>query len=115
MIALEEWRHYLIGAEEIFEIWTDHQNLQYFQQLQTVNCRQAHWLTELAQYHFRLHHKSSSLQVKPDFLLRPPGLDKGEKDNKNITLLPNLRFRFLSLRLTGTEVLLQAYPEAIQA
>src|SRR6202041_3780374 len=30
MLALEEWRHYLIGAIDIFEIWTDHQNLQYF-------------------------------------------------------------------------------------
>jgi len=30
MLALEEWRHYLIGAAEPFEIWTDHQNLQYF-------------------------------------------------------------------------------------
>src|SRR6202040_3894487 len=23
MLALEEWRHYLIGAIDIFEIWTD--------------------------------------------------------------------------------------------
>ena len=37
MLALDEWRHYLIGAEEPFEIWTDHQNLQYFRQPQKVN------------------------------------------------------------------------------
>ena len=30
MLALEEWRQYLMGALEDFEIWTDHQNLQYF-------------------------------------------------------------------------------------
>jgi hypothetical protein len=30
MLALEEWRQYLMGASEHFEIWTDHQNLQYF-------------------------------------------------------------------------------------
>jgi hypothetical protein len=30
MLALEEWRQYLMGASEQFEIWTDHQNLQYF-------------------------------------------------------------------------------------
>src|ERR1700690_2687396 len=88
MLALEEWRHYLIGADEQFEIWTDHQNLQYFRQPQKVNRRQAHWLTELAQYHFTLHHKPSSTHTKPDFLSRPPGLDKGEKDNENTILLP---------------------------
>ncbi len=30
MLALEEWRHYLMGIYQDFKIWTDHQNLQYF-------------------------------------------------------------------------------------
>ena len=30
MLALDEWRHYLMGAAIDVEIWTDHQNLQYF-------------------------------------------------------------------------------------
>ncbi len=30
MLALDEWRHYLMGAAQDFKIWTDHQNLQYF-------------------------------------------------------------------------------------
>ncbi len=30
MLALNEWRHYLMGAFQDFEIKTDHQNLQYF-------------------------------------------------------------------------------------
>jgi hypothetical protein len=37
MLSLKEWRHYLIGAEQVFEVWTDHQNLQYFKQPQKVN------------------------------------------------------------------------------
>src|SRR6202035_507576 len=41
---LEEWRHYLRGAIDVFKIWTDHQNLQYFRQPQKVNRRQARWL-----------------------------------------------------------------------
>ena len=28
--ALEEWRHFLEGTEHQFEIWMDHQNLEYF-------------------------------------------------------------------------------------
>jgi len=64
---------------------------------QKVNRRQARWLTELAQYHFTLHHKPGNTHNKPDFLSRPPGLDKGEKDNENVTLLPEQHFRSLFL------------------
>ena len=56
MLALDEWRHYLMGAAQDFEIWTDHQNLQYFRKPQKLNRRQARWVTELAEYHFSLHH-----------------------------------------------------------
>ena len=37
MLALEEWRHYLMGAALDIEIWTDHQNLQYFCKPQKLN------------------------------------------------------------------------------
>jgi hypothetical protein len=114
MLALEEWRHYLIGAEDVFEVWTDHQNLQYFRQPQKVNRRQARWLTELAQYHFTLHHKPGTSNVKPDFLSRPPGLDKGENDNENTVLLPEHHFRSLHLNLQGAEYLFGTFPEAIK-
>ncbi len=30
MLALDKWRHYLMEAAQDFEIWMDHQNLQYF-------------------------------------------------------------------------------------
>ena len=99
MLALDEWRHYLIGAEEPFEIWTDHQNLQYFRQPQKVNRRQARWIIELANYHFTLHHKPGTTHTKPDFLSRPPGLDKGENDNKDVVLLPPQHFRALHTQI----------------
>ncbi len=54
MLALDEWRHYLMGATVDVEIWTDHQNLQYFRQPQKLNRRQVRWVTELAEYHFVL-------------------------------------------------------------
>ncbi len=37
MLALDEWRHYIMGAAVDIEIWTDHQNLQYFRKLQKLN------------------------------------------------------------------------------
>ena len=39
--ALEEWRHFLEGAEHQFEIWTDHKNLEYFMMAKKLNQRQA--------------------------------------------------------------------------
>jgi len=41
--ALEEWRHFLKGAQHPVEIWTDHKNLEYFMTAKKLNCRQACW------------------------------------------------------------------------
>ena len=35
--ALEEWRHFLEGTTHPVEIWTDHQNLQYFMTAKKLN------------------------------------------------------------------------------
>ena len=61
-----------------------------------------------------LHHKPGNTHNKPDFLSRPPGLDKGEKDNKNVTLLPTHHFCSLYLNLQGAELILGAFPEAVR-
>jgi len=39
--ALEEWRHFLKGAQHPVEIWTDHKNLEYFMTAKKLNCCQA--------------------------------------------------------------------------
>ena len=41
--ALEEWRHFLEGAQHPVEIWTDHKNLEYFMTAKKLNHHQAHW------------------------------------------------------------------------
>jgi hypothetical protein len=41
MCVLEKWRHYLEGAQQPFEPWTDHKNLEYFQTAQKLNQHQA--------------------------------------------------------------------------
>jgi RNase H-like domain found in reverse transcriptase len=82
-----------MGTSEDFEIWTDHQNLQYFRKPQKLNRRQARWMTELAEYHYTLRHKPGKSNVKPDILLRRPDLERGEKDNENIVLLKPEHFQ----------------------
>ena len=57
--ALQYWRQYLVGTEELFEVWTDHQNLLHWRTPQKLNRRQARWILELADYNFTLHHLPS--------------------------------------------------------
>ncbi len=100
MLALSEWRHYLMGAKENMEIWTDHQNLQYFRLPQKLNRRQARWVTELTEYHFTLHHKPGAQNVKADLLSRRQDHDQGHEDNNDIVILQEHHFRALILPTT---------------
>ena len=47
-LALERWRHFLIGIQ--FKILTDHAALTYLQSSQGVNRRNARWLEFLSQF-----------------------------------------------------------------
>ena len=86
MTALGEWRHYLL-TNQVFEVWTDHQNLCYFQKPQKLNRRQARWITELQEYNFTLHHKPGKTNIKADILSRRADHNRGENDNEDITML----------------------------
>lgn len=46
--ALEEWRHWLEGAQHPFTILTDHKNLEYLRSAKRLNPRQARWAFSLA-------------------------------------------------------------------
>ena len=35
--ALDEWRHYLLGSPHVTTVFTDHQNLKYYQTAQKLN------------------------------------------------------------------------------
>ena len=97
MDSFSEWRQYLMGAREPFEIWTDHQNLQYFRKPQKLNHQQARWVTELSEYSFELVHKPGKSMGKADALSRMTGLETGVNDNNNVILLkPEFFIQWLS-------------------
>ncbi len=100
MLALSEWCHYLMGAAKDVEIWTDHQNLQYYRLPQKLNRRQARWVTELAEYHFLLRHKPGILNKKADLLSRHDDHDQGKEDNHDIVVLQPAHFRALIMPTT---------------
>ena len=68
--CLEVWRHFLEGATEKFEIWTDHKNLEYFMKAQKLNRRQARWALYLSRFNFMLKHIPGSKMEKADSLSR---------------------------------------------
>jgi hypothetical protein len=87
MCALAEWRRYLHGLKDPFEIHSDHKNLQYFMSNQKLNRRQARWSLELSEFNFSLLHKPGSSMICADALSRRPDYDKGHDDNESVTLL----------------------------
>ncbi len=100
--TLEEWRHFLEGAPDKFEIWTDHKNLEYFMSAKKLNRRQARWSLTLARFDFAMHHRPGKTMGKLDALSRRADHGSGSEDNRDITLLtPN----FFAVRaLEGVQV-----------
>ena len=66
--SLEEWRHYLEGANLQFEVWNDHANLQWFMKRQDLNRRQARWAQYLSRFNFKWVPKAGAQMGKPDAL-----------------------------------------------
>ena len=69
-VALEEWRHWLEGAQHPFIVWTDHKNLEYIKQAIRLNSRQARWALFFNRFRFKLSYRPGSRNVKPDALSR---------------------------------------------
>jgi len=75
--CLDEWRHLLEGAQNKFEIWSDHKNLEYFMSSQKLNQRQAQWALYLSRFNFMLKHVPGSSMEKANSLSRQPDWQKG--------------------------------------
>ena len=87
--ALEIWRHYLEGTKYEFEVWNDHQNLQWFMTRQDLNRRQARWVQYLSRFNLKWLHKAGVTMEKADALSRREDHMIGiEDDNKGVLVIP---------------------------
>src|SRR6266545_2693692 len=68
--ALQEWRHFVEGAEHPCEIWMDNKNLEYFMMAKQLNHRQAWWSLLLS---CRADHGTGA-NDNSDLVLLPPKL-----------------------------------------
>ncbi|KAF7647278.1 hypothetical protein LDENG_00174850, partial [Lucifuga dentata] len=69
-LALEEWRHWLEGAEQPFIVWTDHKKLEYIKTAKRLNSHQARWALFFGRFNFTISYWPGSRNGKPDALSR---------------------------------------------
>ena len=94
--ALKDWRYYLEGLPEPFEIATDHQNLVYWRTAQHLTRRQARWALLLGEFHFVMVHKPG-VNNHADPLTRPSHLQvTDEDDNKDVIVLKPEHFQTIA-------------------
>ncbi len=68
--ALEEWRHWLEGAQHPFTVLTDHKNLEYLRSAKRLNPRQARWAMFFTRFNFTVTYRPGTKNIKADALSR---------------------------------------------
>ncbi len=62
-LALEEWRHWLKGAQHPFTVITDRKNLEYIQNAKRLNSRQARWALHFTRFNFTITQRPGAVVV----------------------------------------------------
>jgi hypothetical protein len=83
------WRRYLEGAMHTVQVYSDHQNLEYFTTTKVLSRRQARWAQELAGVDFKIFYRPGKQNGKPDALSRRTEFrpKKGGGDDQPITTI----------------------------
>ena len=63
-------------------VYTDYQGLQYFNDKQKLNSRQASWYLHLSEFRYNIHYRRRTKMGKPDGLCRRSGQEKSGMDAK---------------------------------
>ncbi len=71
-LALEEWRHWLEGAQQPFVVLTDHKNLEYLRDAKRLNPRQERWALFFTRINFSISYRPGSRNLKADALISSP-------------------------------------------
>ena len=111
--ALEEWRPELQGAQQEFDIITDHKNLEYFMTTKTLNQRQVRWSEFLSQFNFRITYRPGAKAVIPDSLSRR-WEDRPARDDPDDSRVRSRRRTLLSSSRFDPELLHELLKETDQ-
>jgi hypothetical protein len=98
--ALKDWRQFLAGLDNPFEIWTDHRNLEFWRTMQHLMRRQARWALLLANYNFVLVHKPGKENGIADPLSCPSRFQVTDAEDNRDQLVLNPK-HFVTLAATA--------------
>ena len=90
--AFKQWQYYLEGSTHTIEVLTDHNNLVVFQNVKSLNGRQARWAIALSEYDFTIAYQPGKRNPahapsrRPDYT---PSMDEVNKQAGQ--LLPTLQ------------------------
>ena len=86
--ALEDWRHFLEGLLEPFEVHTDHKNMEWWLVIQSLDRRQAQWSIYLNWFNFEIKYIKGKMNPT-DVLSRSAIASKynNSKDNQGVVVL----------------------------
>ena len=89
--AFKHWRRYCEGAVHQVQVFSNHQNLEYFTMTKILNRQQARWAQKLAGIGFCIYYRPGSQNGKPDALSRQLEYrpEKGGGENQPITTVLN--------------------------
>ncbi len=82
--AIEEWRHWLEGAEHPFTVLTDHKNLEYLRSAKRLNPRKARWAMFFTRFNFTVTYRPGTKNIKADALSRQTDQTSYPKTEENI-------------------------------
>ncbi|KAG5733084.1 hypothetical protein E4T56_gene3541 [Termitomyces sp. T112] len=66
--AFCQWQAYLKGSLHCIQVYSDHNNLQYFMTMKQLSRCQAQWSKTLSEYDFTIHYHPGQLSTKTDAL-----------------------------------------------
>jgi RNase H-like domain found in reverse transcriptase/Integrase zinc binding domain/Chromo (CHRromatin Organisation MOdifier) domain len=101
MKALVHWRQYLRWTKEPFTIMMDHTNLQYWKSLKNLNWCTAQWHADLQEYNYEILYILGKTNMPPDVLSRSLEADQGKKDNKDVVIIPDEKFKIAATEIEG--------------
>src|SRR6202040_1942666 len=87
--AFKQWRVYLEGTWYEIQVFSDHNNLQYFTTTKQLSHRQACWAEYLSSFNYVIHYQAGKLGVKPDALMRRPNVYLKKSDQPATNMLNN--------------------------
>ena len=83
------WRQYLEGAKHTIQVFTDHNNLQYFTTTKQLSRRQARWSERLANFDFIITYRPGRLGAKPDAITRRSDVYPKKEFQKDFNAINN--------------------------